>query len=214
VGCGGLHDASTRYRWRSSGEGETDVAGWLQAINAENGAGFGGHDDWRLPDIAELVSIVDYERFNPALGNAFDRSSCTLGCDSLGSAECSCSAMGPYWTARGSSEAADVVPVVLSNLGIVVGRRDRRRCIRRFVRGPRRDPQSASSTAATAHYRSRDPSDVGEEVRLPRNLHDVDRRSPWSFDATQETIWDWLDAVNGEGGPGLRRPRPTGAFPT
>jgi hypothetical protein len=204
VGCGGLHDASARYRWRSSREGETDVAGWLQAINAENGTGFGGHDDWRLPDIAELVSIADYERFNPALGNAFDRSSCTLGCDSLASAECSCSAMGPYWTARGSSEAADVVPVVLSNLGIVVGRAIDDDAFVRAVRGPRRDPAERFVDNGDGTITDRETHLMWEKKCACRgNPHDVDRRSPWSFDATQETIWDWLDAVNGEGDRGF-----------
>jgi hypothetical protein len=33
-------------------------------------------------------------------------------------------------------------------------------------------------------------------------LHDVDNTYRWSGDGTQETIWDWLDAINAEGGSG------------
>jgi len=33
-------------------------------------------------------------------------------------------------------------------------------------------------------------------------LHDVNNSYRWSGDGSQETIWDWLDAINAEGGPG------------
>jgi Protein of unknown function (DUF1566) len=34
-------------------------------------------------------------------------------------------------------------------------------------------------------------------------LHDVDHTYVWDGDGTQETIWDWLDDLNAEGGPGF-----------
>jgi hypothetical protein len=34
-------------------------------------------------------------------------------------------------------------------------------------------------------------------------LHDFDNQYRWSGDGTQETIWDWLDDVNAEGGTGF-----------
>ena len=34
-------------------------------------------------------------------------------------------------------------------------------------------------------------------------LHDVENRYVWSGDGQQETIWDWLDEVNAEGGSGF-----------
>ena len=33
-------------------------------------------------------------------------------------------------------------------------------------------------------------------------LHEVSNEYVWSEDGTQETIWDWLDDINAEGGPG------------
>jgi len=35
------------------------------------------------------------------------------------------------------------------------------------------------------------------------NLHDADNTYRWSGDGFQETIWDWLDDVNAEGGTGF-----------
>jgi hypothetical protein len=34
-------------------------------------------------------------------------------------------------------------------------------------------------------------------------LHDFDNQYRWSGDGTQETIWDWIDDVNAEGGTGF-----------
>ncbi|MEW5816569.1 MAG: DUF1566 domain-containing protein, partial [Spirochaetota bacterium] len=39
---------------------------WYDAINACENLDFAGHDDWRLPNINELMSIVDHSRYNPA----------------------------------------------------------------------------------------------------------------------------------------------------
>ncbi|MDR3389891.1 MAG: DUF1566 domain-containing protein [Rudaea sp.] len=38
-----------------------------KAIVAMNAARFGGYDDWRLPTITELLTLVDYTRHNPAI---------------------------------------------------------------------------------------------------------------------------------------------------
>jgi len=48
--CGGLHDVSNAYPW--SGDGSTDtIWDWLDDINAEGGAGYAGHHDWRIPNL-------------------------------------------------------------------------------------------------------------------------------------------------------------------
>ncbi|OJF75858.1 MAG: hypothetical protein BKP49_10390 [Treponema sp. CETP13] len=53
------------------GEGKTwtDTLTWVQTMND---ASYGGHDDWRLPDVKELQSIVEYEKtVLPALDDGY-----------------------------------------------------------------------------------------------------------------------------------------------
>ena len=40
-------------------------------INDLNAARLGGHDDWRLPTVQELVTLVDYSRHHPAIHPIF-----------------------------------------------------------------------------------------------------------------------------------------------
>jgi hypothetical protein len=202
-GCGGLHNFGTRYPWRAT-EGETGVFEWLRAVNREAGAGFAGHDDWRLPRIGELVSIVDYERFNPAVSDAFDGAGCGLDCSSLDAPECSCTELGPYWTAGNSPRSDDVVPVVAFNLGLVLGQPTTNGAFVRAVRGPLSARQARFVDNGDGTITDRTTRLMWEKkCRCPGNLHDADRRMYWSFDGREETLWDWLRAVNNEGGKGF-----------
>ncbi len=61
-------DSSTGLEWQDDEVVETETRTWLEAINyCENILILGGYDDWRLPNINELLSIVDYTTYNPAL---------------------------------------------------------------------------------------------------------------------------------------------------
>ncbi len=40
---------------------------WLEALDYSEGLNFAGFDDWRLPNVHELTSIIDYELESPAL---------------------------------------------------------------------------------------------------------------------------------------------------
>jgi len=61
-GCGGeLHDVENAYPW-SGDIGRDTIWDWLDEINAEGGKGYAGHSDWRIPNLRELQSIVDYGR--------------------------------------------------------------------------------------------------------------------------------------------------------
>ncbi len=116
-GCGGLHDVRRQARW-SSPHDET-VWDWLDAVNAEEGRGFAGFRDWRLPNVKELQSIVDYDRFNPAVGVAFDGPACGLGCNDLSAPECSCTETSEYWTSTTGGADSDLAFYVGFHLGLI-----------------------------------------------------------------------------------------------
>ncbi len=85
-GDGTVTDTTTGLMWDQCAwglSGNTCAAGsvsqgtWQQALgvavtanNQNNGAGYKGHNDWRLPNRTELVSLVDYTKFNPAIDTA------------------------------------------------------------------------------------------------------------------------------------------------
>ena len=51
----------TNYTWQAAFE-------YVAALNAAN---FAGHSDWRLPNVRELMSIIDYGRSNPSIDPIF-----------------------------------------------------------------------------------------------------------------------------------------------
>ena len=62
-GDGTITDRATGLMWSKADSGQgmnwQDALAWVQKKNAEK---FLGHDDWRLPSVKELQSIVDYTR--------------------------------------------------------------------------------------------------------------------------------------------------------
>src|SRR5213593_3531935 len=59
---------------------------------------FAGHDDWRLPNVRELQSILDYQITSPAVASAFN-DNCSPGCPVT---TCSCAVSGNYWSSTTS----------------------------------------------------------------------------------------------------------------
>lgn len=78
-GDGTVTDNSTGLTWEKKTDANVNVnytwqgaLAYVAELNAMNGGtGFGGHNDWRLPNIRELLSIVDYGRSNPPIHPAF-----------------------------------------------------------------------------------------------------------------------------------------------
>src|SRR5207245_11282235 len=86
---GSVHDEDNHYTWA------TAFAGHVAALNALN---FAGHNDWRLPNVRELQSIVNYQTFNPIVSSAFN-TNCAPGCQAT---TCSCTGLGDYWSSTSS----------------------------------------------------------------------------------------------------------------
>ena len=73
------HDADNRYTWYDSnpdtnggnagmpGDG-TDTEDFINALNSSQ---FGGYDDWRMPTIKELSSLVNSGTYNPAIDSGY-----------------------------------------------------------------------------------------------------------------------------------------------
>ena len=72
------HDADNTYTWCDTNPdtnggnqgtcGTNDTMDFLAALNSAN---FGGHNDWRLPTIKELVTLADYSREDPSIDPVF-----------------------------------------------------------------------------------------------------------------------------------------------
>jgi len=79
-GDGTITDTSTALMWKQCLEGLSDIAcnagtlttlNWSgalqQAGNINNSGGFAGYADWRLPNEAELVSLIEEQCIEPAI---------------------------------------------------------------------------------------------------------------------------------------------------
>ena len=76
---GTVTDNCTGLQWQKdtadvNGDGQStdqDYAVWCDALAYCENLSFAGHDDWRLPNVRELQSIVDYGRVVPAIDPVF-----------------------------------------------------------------------------------------------------------------------------------------------
>jgi len=78
-GDGTVSDNCTGLMWQkdtadTSGNGsigDEDLLIWREALMYCENLEFAGHSDWRLPNLRELQSIVNYGRFDPAIDPVF-----------------------------------------------------------------------------------------------------------------------------------------------
>jgi hypothetical protein len=94
-----LHDKDNLYMWTP---GPGSIFEWIDAVNAENGTGFAGHNDWRIPTILELRTLIRRNTSDPAIAAEFD-TACAPDCTVL---TCSCTESLGYW----SSTPRDILP--------------------------------------------------------------------------------------------------------
>lgn len=66
-GNGTITDEATGLMWMQDDNGEAIL--WQDALLHAESMGFAGYTDWRLPDVKELQSLVDYSR-SPATTNS------------------------------------------------------------------------------------------------------------------------------------------------
>jgi hypothetical protein len=66
---GTVTDVITNLMWQKQDDAIT--RSWEEAINFCEGLSLGGFADWRLPNVKELISIVDYTKVNPAINSTY-----------------------------------------------------------------------------------------------------------------------------------------------
>ncbi len=82
-----FHDYDNLYAWSDH-----------SAIDNLNATSYGGFDDWRMPSVTELESILDYSGARPRIFPPF-HSNCTPNCTLL---NCACTSNDRYWTSTTS----------------------------------------------------------------------------------------------------------------
>src|SRR5439155_4104024 len=83
---GSVHDVSNTYTWANA---------FAQHVATLNSTSFAGHNDWRMPNVKELESIMNYQNVDPTVSPAFN-TNCTSGCTVL-TCSCTTSSSG-YWS--------------------------------------------------------------------------------------------------------------------
>jgi hypothetical protein len=71
-GDGTVTDTCTGLMWKPFDDDDPSGTGrWTEALAYCDELSFAGYDDWRLPNVRELQSIVDYGRVDPAIDPIF-----------------------------------------------------------------------------------------------------------------------------------------------
>ncbi|HZN58167.1 MAG TPA: DUF1566 domain-containing protein [Planctomycetota bacterium] len=70
-GDGTVTDTCTGLMWQKDTGNDAKRLVWCNALAYCEDLELGGHDDWRLPNVRELQSILDYGRSSPAIDPIF-----------------------------------------------------------------------------------------------------------------------------------------------
>jgi hypothetical protein len=121
-GDGTVTDSVTGLMWVKDGKGtgcnNEKILGWQKAMEWTKGLNFAGYNDWRIPGIHELHSIVDYERSYPAIDPIFTNT--RFNC---------------HWSSTTYANNIDFAWVIYFTTGIVTGNNKNNSYYVRPVRG-------------------------------------------------------------------------------
>jgi hypothetical protein len=148
---GGVHDKDNLLTWGNA----------FVHIATLNAAHFAGHTDWRLPNVNELRSIVNYGAQSPAVSSVFDIG-CTPQCTVL---DCSCTTASFYWASTTDQSLPTYAwgvnffqGAVFSNIKLSDG----------FVRAVRGGSSlSPTSTSSTSTSTSSTPTSTSPTTTIP-----------------------------------------------
>lgn len=87
---GTVTDTCTGLMWLKDPTAEGSVFAWSEALLHCENLELGGYEDWRLPSIRELESVVDFGQADPATDPVFGQT------------------LGTFWTSTSFAGAADV----------------------------------------------------------------------------------------------------------
>lgn len=104
---GSINDRDNLYTW--------DNAFAVHVAGLNSGGGFAGHTDWRVPNVKELQSIMNYQNVYPAVSAAFN-TGCAPGCTVL---TCSCTISNSHWSSSTYAYGPEFVWIVSSINGSV-----------------------------------------------------------------------------------------------
>ncbi len=68
-----VKDPATNLVWEDTKHAEKEQVTYLEATSYCETLKLGEHNDWRVPTLKELLSIVDYTRYEPAVLKEFTR---------------------------------------------------------------------------------------------------------------------------------------------
>ena len=68
-GDGTITDNATGLMWQQAND--DTQRGWEAAVSYAEGLELAGHDDWRMPNIKELSSLVDFGKADPAIDEVY-----------------------------------------------------------------------------------------------------------------------------------------------
>ena len=124
---GGLHDKDNTYSWSGASAGSTNIMDgtiqdFIDLLNDVAGGGascYAGYCDWYVPNINELITLVDNElTAGPTINTAFNQ--CPVACSDVTDPACSCTSLSDYWSATTYAPAPANAWTVFFNGGLTL----------------------------------------------------------------------------------------------